>query len=183
MQSFFKDPDFLGSVLQTIAEGLMVVDPEGRILYFNPAAERMTGYSLNEVLGRHCTMLDTDSCIFSSDGQGGQGCRLFQVGSVAGKKCTIRGRNGSTVHLLKNAVVLKNGEGQVVGAVEVMTDVTSLFMKELEVEELKNELCQEYGYMGILGTSPVMKSLCDQVRNAAASEAPVLICGESGTGK
>jgi PAS domain S-box-containing protein len=183
MKNFFTDPGFLVSILETMADGLMVVDPEGRILYLNPAAERMTGYSVKEVLGRPCSMLDTDACVFTPDGGGSHGCRLFQLGSVSGKRCTIRGKKGSTVHLLKNAVVLKNRQGQVVGAVEVMTDVTSLYMKELEVEELKNELCQEYGYMGILGTSPIMMSLCEQIRNAAASEAPVLITGESGTGK
>jgi PAS domain S-box-containing protein len=183
VQNFFRDHGFLTSVLETMADGLMVVDPAGRILYLNPAAERMTGYSVKEVLGKQCTILDTDACVFPSDAGESHRCRLFDVGSVSGKKCAIRDKKGSTVHLLKNAVVLKNGRGQVVGAVEVMTDVTSLYKKELEVEELKNELCQEYGYMGILGTSPIMKSLCEQIRNAAASEAPVMICGESGTGK
>jgi transcriptional regulator with PAS, ATPase and Fis domain len=56
-------------------------------------------------------------------------------------------------------------------------------MKELELEELKQELRQEYWFMGLLGKSVVMQKLYEQIRNAAQSEAPVLIIGESGTGK
>ena len=37
--------------------------------------------------------------------------------------------------------------------------------------------------MGLLGTSPSMQRLYEQIQNAASSEAPVLISGESGTGK
>ncbi len=37
--------------------------------------------------------------------------------------------------------------------------------------------------MGLLGKSPAMTKLYEQIRNAAMSEAPVLVCGESGSGK
>lgn len=53
----------------------------------------------------------------------------------------------------------------------------------MELEELKQELRQEYWFMGLLGKSAPMQKLFEQIRNAAVSEAPVLICGESGTGK
>ena len=56
-------------------------------------------------------------------------------------------------------------------------------MKELELEELKHELRQHYWFMGLLGNSVPMHKLFDKIRNAATSDAPVLICGESGTGK
>ena len=37
--------------------------------------------------------------------------------------------------------------------------------------------------MGLLGSSVPMHRLFEKIRNAAGSDAPVLICGESGTGK
>ncbi len=37
--------------------------------------------------------------------------------------------------------------------------------------------------MGLLGKSSPMQKLFEQIRNASVSEAPVFICGESGTGK
>jgi transcriptional regulator with PAS, ATPase and Fis domain len=85
--------------------------------------------------------------------------------------------------VLKNAEVLRNSNNEIIGAVETMTDITSLYMKELELEDLKDELRKEYWFMGLLGKSALMQNLYAQIRNAAASEAPVLICGESGAGK
>ena len=78
---------------------------------------------------------------------------------------------------------MNDENGEMIGAVESMTDITSLYMKEMELEELKQELRQEYWFMGLLGKSAPMQKLFEQIRNAAISEAPVLICGESGTGK
>jgi transcriptional regulator with PAS, ATPase and Fis domain len=69
------------------------------------------------------------------------------------------------------------------GAVESITDITSLYMKEQELQGLKQELRQEYWFMGLLGKSVPMQRLYEHIRNAATSEAPVLIYGESGSGK
>ena len=56
-------------------------------------------------------------------------------------------------------------------------------MKEVELEELKQEIRQDYWFMGLLGKSVPMQRLYEHIRNAAMSEAPVLILGESGSGK
>jgi len=183
MQEFFSDPGFLMSVLRTMTNGIMVVDKDGTILFFNKAAEEITGYRMDEVIGKPCTILDTDTCVFHGESGKDKKCRLFELGSVSKKKCHIRSKEGRVVHLLKNAIVLKDSSGEVIGAVEAMTDVTSLYMKELEIEELRHELKHEQGFMGLDGKSPVMMSLYEQIQNAARSEAPVIISGESGTGK
>ncbi|MGE5238973.1 MAG: sigma-54 interaction domain-containing protein [Chloroflexota bacterium] len=183
METFFKDTEFVKSVLETMADGLMVVGRDGAILYFNPAAEAMTGYRAEEVVGRQCTVLNNDTCVFPGAPGKGWPCRLFEKGCVSRKRCTIKRKDGAVVYLLKNAVVLKNDRGESVGAVEVLTDITTLYMKEREVEELKSEILNEYGFMGLDGTSPSMRELYALIRNAASSDAPVLITGESGTGK
>lgn len=183
IEQFFQDPRFLKQTIETMRDGLMVVDVDGNILFFNKAAEEITGYRKEEVLGKQCTVLDTDTCAVTTESGRQKKCDLFTVGSVCNKKCSIRSADGRLVHLLKNAVVLRNGNDEIVGAVETMTDITSLYKKELEIEELRQELRQEYWFMGLLGKSPAMQKLYGQIRSAALSEAPVIICGESGTGK
>ena len=178
-----KDPNFLVNVFETMRDGLMVVDSDGNILFFNKAAEEITGYKKDEVLGKSCTILDSDTCVVLTDGGRQRSCDLFKVGAICNKRCRIRAMDGRSVYLLKNAVVLKDSDNEIVGAVETMTDITSLYMKELELEELKQELRKEYWFMGLLGKSSPMQTLYEQIRNAAMSEAPVLIYGESGTGK
>jgi two-component system response regulator HydG len=183
IERFFQDPRFLVQIVETMRDGLMVVDAEGNILFFNKAAEEITGYRKDEVMGKQCTMLDSDTCVVLTDTGVQKSCDLFKTGSVCNKKCRIRSSDGRAVYLLKNAVVLKDNNEEIVGAVETMTDITSLYMKELEIEELKQELRQEYWFMGLLGKSASMTKLYEQIRNAAMSEAPVLIGGESGSGK
>lgn len=183
LDRFLKDPKFLIDIFETMRDGLMVVDIEGNVLFFNRAAQEITGYSKDEVIGKSCTMIDSDTCVVLTDSGRQRSCDLFKTGAICNKRCRIRSRDGRAVYLLKNAVVLRNGSGEIIGAVESMTDVTSLYMKELELQELKEELRQEYWFMGLLGKSDPMQRLYEQVRNAAASEAPVLVCGESGSGK
>ncbi|MCL5023121.1 MAG: sigma 54-interacting transcriptional regulator [Nitrospirae bacterium] len=183
LERFLKDPKFLVDVFETMRDGLMVVDTEGTILFFNKAAEEITGHRREEVIGKSCTMLDSDTCVILTESGRQRSCDLFETGSMCNKKCRIRSGDGRSVYLLKNAVVLRDSSDEVVGAVESMTDITSLYMKELELEELKQELRQEYWFMGLLGRSSPMQRLFEQIRNAAVSEAPVLVCGESGSGK
>lgn len=183
IERILKDHRFMMQIVETMRDGLMVVDIDGNILFFNKAAEEMTGYSREEVIGKQCTMLDSDTCVVLTESGRQKICDLFKLGSVCNKKCRIRSSDGRSVYLLKNAVVLRDGNDEIAGAVETMTDITSLYMKELEIEELKQELRQEYWFMGLLGKSTAMQRLYAQIRNAASSEAPVLICGESGAGK
>jgi len=183
MEPLLTNSEFLKSVLQTMSDGLMVIDKNSTILFFNRAAEEITGYRHEDVIGKQCTMIDGNSCSYMKNSVSQKKCMLFEKGSMTGTRCHLRAKDGKEIHLLKSAVVLKNTDGDVIGAVEVMTNVTSLDMKDLEIERLTHELKQEYGFMGLLGTSPSMQLLYDQIHNASSSEAPVLISGESGTGK
>ncbi len=177
------DRDFLKSILETMSEGLMVVNKDGNILFFNKAAEKITGFKMEEVLGKPCTILNTSTCVTNISGEKQKNCKLFDIGCVTNKKCQISSKDGRNIHLLKNAVVLKDNNGNVVGAVEAMTDITSIYFKEMEVEKLKSELKQEYGFMGMIGNSAPMQLLFELIRNASQSDASVIIYGESGTGK
>jgi two-component system, NtrC family, response regulator HydG len=184
IEQLCKEPNFLINVFETMRDGLMIVDRDGNIIFFNAAAERITGYRKEEVVGQQCTILDSDTCVILTDEGRQKDCGIFKTGaSINNKKCRIRASDGRAVYLLKNATILKNEKGEMIGAVESMTDITSLYMKEMELEELKHELRQEYWFMGLLGKSEPMQHLFEQIRNAAGSEAPVLVSGESGTGK
>ena len=45
---------YTDDILNSIAEGLFTVDKNFRIIFFNQAAEKITGYQRDEVLGRFC---------------------------------------------------------------------------------------------------------------------------------
>jgi len=51
------------------------------------------------------------------------------------------------------------------------------------ISELRQQLQEKYGFDNIIGNSPAMLRILDTIRRVAPSDLPVLIMGESGTGK
>ena len=178
-----KDPAFLESVLDTMSDGLMVVDREGTIVSFNAAAEHITGYRLDEVIGKPCAILDTSTCVYHEGDRTTIRCSLFTDGKAVQKSCRIRAKDGREVHLFKNATVLRDESGEMIGGIETMTDVTSLVIRDRRIQELAGEIREEQAFMGLVGRSPAMLRVHEQIKNAARSEAPAIVLGESGTGK
>jgi two-component system, NtrC family, response regulator AtoC len=54
---------------------------------------------------------------------------------------------------------------------------------EVEVQQLHERLDEKFDLAGIVGTSPLLKGVIEQVKKVAQSKATILIEGESGTGK
>ncbi len=183
IEKFLKNPQFLPEVFETMRDGLMVVDNEGYVQLFNRAAEEITGYKKEDVIGKKCNLFDCDTCVVLDESGSQRDSQLVEFGAVYNKECTIRSGDGRSVRLLKNAVVVRDNNGDIIGTVESMTDITSFYKKEMELQDIKQELRQEYWFMGLLGKSPQMQRLYEHIRNASQSEAPVLISGESGSGK
>ncbi|KMY69343.1 Fis family transcriptional regulator [Desulfocarbo indianensis] len=166
-----------------MAEGLFIVDTQGVVVFINPAAERITGYDREDVLGRPCAVFESETCMACQDSQGRMACGLFEKGRVAEKRCTVRHKDGRQIHLLKSATVLHDAHGQVIGGVETITDITKVVEQERQIIGLRRELKRAYGFEGLLGESKPMQRVYQLLEAAAASEAPVVILGESGTGK
>ncbi len=102
------------------------------------------------------------------------------------------------------AVILVTGFGSIESAVEAMrvgaddyltkpmdlyelrTRVTNLMEKrelQEEVTDLRQRLDKRFGFEAIIGSSPSMEKLFEQMRVVAPTRSTVLITGESGTGK
>ena len=105
--------------LGTIASGLYVVDKEMQIVYWNPAAERITGFTAEDIVGRHCSFLQGIPC--------GDSCGLYNdkvPKPISGARCSIVTKSGETVQLLKNMDYLYNAAGEVIGGIESFINVT-----------------------------------------------------------
>jgi len=171
------------TIVDTLQDGVMVVDPKGRIVAVNPSAEQLTGYTAAELLGRSCRVLDCTGCKIIGKGAGTQWCGLYSADGMRTKRCTITNKANRTVTIIKNASVLRDENGLAIGAVETLKDMSEIERQQEEILKLRRTLHLDEGYHGILGRSPVMQSLFEMVENVAMTEAPVLISGESGTGK
>ena len=171
------------TIVDTLQDGLMVVDPFGNIIAANPAAERVTGYKAEELIGKSCRILNCTGCKIIGKGPGKAWCGLFNRGSIREKKCLITNKDRHSVHIIKSASVLRNEAGEIIGAVETLTDITEKIRQQQEISSLRKTFYLDEGYHGILGKSPVMLNLFEMIENVAQSDTPVMIQGESGCGK
>jgi len=171
------------TVVDTLPDGLMVFDAAGTIVAMNPAAEKLTGYRSEELMGHNCGVLNCTGCQVFDHGKEKPFCSLFATGAVREKQCLITNKAQRLVHVVKNASVLKDDNDRIIGAVEMFTDQSELVHKQLEVDSLRKTCHLEEGFHGIIGRSNAIVSVFDLVESVAPTAAPVMILGPSGTGK
>ncbi len=171
------------TIMDTVQDGLLIVDAHGNIQAANQAAERMTGYLVEELIGKSCRILNCTGCRIIGKGPGENWCGLFSRGVMRDKKCLITNKDRRSIHILKSATIIKDEGGEMIGAVETLTDVTDKVRQEQKLNDLRKTFHLDDGFYGILGKTEVMQSLLELIDNVASSEAPVIILGQSGTGK
>ena len=122
-------------VINTLPVGFSMVDREGIIVDFNRAAEKITGYSKEEIVGRsHIEILhsltDRDACpLFRY--------ALRQRKQTIATETTVRRKTGEHIVLSVTAAPLVDERGNLTGGVELFSDITEI--KRLE-QERKNIL-------------------------------------------
>jgi two-component system response regulator HydG len=173
--------DHWKKVIDTLRDGLLIVDPGGTIIAINASAERITGYQSDDLIGRSCRILNCTGC--EVYGSGKAWCSLFDRGDVREKKCLISKKNHRNIHIIKSATVLRDENGCVIGAVETLTDISHEVHQETEILSLRKSCRLNEGFHGILGTSAPMQRLFELIDNVARSKTPAMILGPSGTGK
>jgi PAS domain S-box-containing protein len=161
----------------------MIVSPSGTILFTNRALENLLGYNRSEMIGRSCLMLDCDACEPLMSKTHEKWCTLFNDGKGLQKDCLMIKKNGSYVPVIKKASLLYRSSGEILGALEIFTDVSNLRKLDNEVNFLSRRLYGDKGFQGIIGQSSSVKKMLSVVERAADSDAPVIVLGESGTGK
>ena len=181
---FDKELDnYWETVVNTIRDGIMIVNQNGAIVSVNRALEIITGYTRAEVIGKSCTILECNICEKVLNAEGSPWCTLFETGRIKKTQCIIKRKDGSFFHALKNASILNDSNGNVIGAVETVTDITEIIEKETQLEAFRQVLRSKDGFHGLIGVSASMRQVFDLIENAAQSDAPVIIYGDSGTGK
>ncbi len=174
---------FLNQIIDTMAEGLFTLDDQGIITSWNQAMEKISGFSALEAVGRGCEILKCSRCYGKQCPADITACGVMVHGRTEAKECFVRHKDGYDVPVIKNARLAKDDQGQILGIVETITDLTALSAAKKAADDARRQLQQAYRLGNIIGKSPAMQNVFDAIRAAADSRATVLIQGESGTGK
>jgi len=172
-----------GLIWDMIPCGVFAVDADGRILFWNRAAEEITGYSADEMLGRSCTRLRLEGRCGQGCSDGVPGCHVFQEREVHQEECTLQQKDGKPVAVIRSARVISDDTGKPIAAVESFADVSRIHNAEARLESLQQEVRERFAFGRIVGTSPPMRRVYQLIRQVAEMDTTVVIAGESGTGK
>lgn len=133
--SLLSSPHVYTMFVNNLPIGFTLVDRDGNILEFNPAAEALTGYSKDEVIGRsHFEIIhgseDPSSCPLLT--------QVFEkhTPSIAAETA-VKGKHGRTITLLVTVFPLFDISGNFIGGAELFRDISE--SKRL-VKEHKNLL-------------------------------------------
>ena len=134
------DNVLLADVLENLHDGLYCTDTHRVITFWNHAAERITGYPAAEVLGRSCAA----NILVHVDTDGRSLCRglcplAMTMADCVGREAEVflRHRDGHRVPVLVRTGPLKDRAGQVVGGVELFTDLSNILANNSRVRELE----------------------------------------------
>lgn len=129
-------------ILDSLFDGVYFVDNKRRITYWNAAAERISGYSKEEMIGSCCTEnllrhIDQDGCELCIGG-----CPLqFSImdGVPRESNVFLHHKLGHRVPVSVRTTPVRDDEGKIIGAVEIFTDNSSAMQILKEFEDLKHD--------------------------------------------
>jgi len=167
------DARYFPLIFDNISQGIFTIDEDGFITSFNRRAERITGYSRGEAIGRPCheifkADLCEGTCLLKRSIQTGEEVEDWEV--------VITDRKGRSKPISISTAALVDKEGNVKGGVEMFRDLST-------ERELRKKLNGSYRFEDLVSKSPAMKKVFDLIPLLAKSESTVLVEGDSGTGK
>lgn len=189
-------------ILNYLDEGITIIDTNGKIVFCNQKAAKVDNIDSNTAIGRHIlevypSLSEKTSTLLKVLNSGEAIIDNFQ---------SFKNYKGESITTINSTIPIKKNK-KVTAALEISRDITEMRKLSEELVELRNELIdierekiesqkkfapvvpsnqnksKLYTFMDIIGQSDVMLRLKAYALKAAASSSPVLIYGETGTGK
>ncbi|MDC9515275.1 sigma 54-interacting transcriptional regulator [Pseudoalteromonas sp. CST5] len=200
IKQFLNDPKLL---LNAVGEGIYGFDLSGNAVFVNPAAERMTGWKAQELLGKKIHQYHHHSHADGSPYPADE-CQIYCT-MFDGKRREVKNevfwRKDGTSFAVEYTSTPVYRQGELIGAVAVFRDISAQQQTQNElkqaleqVKHLSEQLQDENNYLiaelnedwqdsGLVGQSHVFQAMLAQIKLVSETDSTVLILGENGTGK
>ena len=127
-------------VIERLHDGLYFVDRDRAIIYWNRAAERISGFTAAEVIGKSCgdgilTHIDDEGCNLCKTG-----CPLAKTiadGKPRENEIYMHHKDGHRVPVSVRVSTLTDADGNITGGIELFSDISNQAANELRVKELE----------------------------------------------
>lgn len=169
------------NILKLISEnlycGIFIVNKHGNVVFYNQSINDLAGLKVESALGKHMLeifpKLTEETSTIMRTLRTGEGMKNYVQNyyNYQDKRVTII---SSTIPFYEN--------GQLEGVIEIFTDVE----KFNSVSPSKSSSMSSqavYTLEDIIGNSKIKKELKNKIKKTADSNSPVLVYGETGTGK
>ncbi len=123
--------NYLNNILESMTGGLLVLGLDRRITLFNRTAEEITGRSQEEVIGR-----TYEEVMGREEGEPSVLHTLETGESLRNQEKDLRLPDGRTIPLGFSTSVVREGNGEVLGAIEVFSDLTEVKRLESQVRRM-----------------------------------------------
>ncbi len=159
------------AVLDEIPIGVCLISKERRIIFINRALESLTGFDRNECTGLPCShVLRFNMC--------SENCPVHRGEEL--ERRTLEGdiinREHQNIPVRASFAPFREGSGKISAFIETFEDIR-------QTCKFDPERINPFSFGSIIGRSPQMEKIFQSLPIIAQSDAPVLITGQTGTGK
>jgi PAS domain S-box-containing protein len=167
------DWKILEHILESLPEGLIAHDRERRIIYLNRSAEEMTGWPRDKLIGRDChkafgAPFCGKHCVFYEGTGNYQITEAYPLNFITRKE--------EPKQFMMSVSSITDGNNNIIGHTALIRDIT-------ELVGLKDWEAEGNSYPGIVGRSQKLIKIFRKIYELSNFDYPVLITGETGTGK
>ncbi len=134
------DRDSYSRILDNLYDGLYFVDCDRVIRYWNKAAEKITGFTASEVIGKSCS----DNILTHVDSDGNNLCQgscplsmTIADGAAREAEVFLHHKDGHIVPVSIRISTLTDTEGKVIGGVELFSEMSGFTSAEKRIKELE----------------------------------------------
>ncbi len=154
--------------------GIHAIDEKGHTVIYNDKMKEIEGLALEDVGDRSILEL------FNFEQEESTLLKVLQSGKEqVNVKQTYWNRNGTEITTINDTYPIWDAD-KLIGAVEMASDVTAI---EKFVHHSFRKNSNPVTFNQIIADSPSMKAVISTAKKAARAKLPILLIGESGTGK
>lgn len=127
-------------IIENLHDGLYLVDRDRVITYWNKAAEQISGFTANEVVGKSCSA----NILTHVDSEGNNLCTGMcpLAATMADAKpreaeIYMHHKDGHRIPVSIRVSILTDRDGRIIGGIELFTDIGNRAANELRIKELE----------------------------------------------